>query len=62
MSDVMLASALAYARRGWPVFPVHSPTRRGCSCGRGDCESPAKHPRTRNGLTAATTDLETIET
>jgi hypothetical protein len=32
----------------------------GCSCRRRDCTSPAKHPRTGNGLHAATTDQETI--
>ncbi len=61
MNESMLDAAVAYARRGWAVFPVHSPTRRGCSCGRGDCDSPGKHPRPTSGLTAATTDLQTIE-
>ena len=48
--------ALAYARRGWPVLPLHTPTSRGCSCGRGDCPSVGKHPRTRHGALDATTD------
>src|SRR5919108_509456 len=26
-------SALTYARRGWRVFPVHTPRFSGCSCG-----------------------------
>ena len=48
-SPQLLRAALDYARRGWPVIPLHSPTARGCSCGRADCQSVGKHPRTRNG-------------
>ena len=33
-----------YGRRGYPIFPVHSVTPDGCSCGRPDCETPGKHP------------------
>ena len=57
-------AARTYARRGWPVFPTHSPvTRAGqiaCSCCHSDCGSIGKHPRTRDGLKAATTDLQQI--
>lgn len=61
MSDVTpLRLALDYAERGWPVFPCHSPSRSGCSCGRADCSSPGKHPRTANGLTDASTDRTTV--
>jgi hypothetical protein len=38
-------AALAYLALGWSVVPVHTPTERGCSCGRPDCGSPGKHPR-----------------
>jgi hypothetical protein len=57
----MAHEAISYARDGWAIFPTHSPTRRGCSCGRPACDSRGKHPRTTSGLTAATTDLETVE-
>jgi hypothetical protein len=56
-----LDAALTYAARGWPVFPCHHPTPAGgCSCGRGYCASPAKHPATRRGHHDATTNPETI--
>lgn len=62
MVTTPLAAALSYAARGWPVFPVHSIRERGtqCTCGRRDCGSPGKHPRTENGLKDATTDERTI--
>ena len=52
--------ALAYAKRGWHVLALHS-TREGCcSCGKKDCASAAKHPRTRRGEKDASTDLNQI--
>jgi hypothetical protein len=48
--------ALRYARRGWPVFPLHSVEGSRCTCGHPDCGSPGKHPRARNGLRDATVD------
>lgn len=57
----MREAALGYARRGWHVFPLHTPREGGCSC-RQECGKQAgKHPRTRNGLLDATLDLERIE-
>ena len=44
-----LEAALDYAGRGWLVIPLHTPAADGCSCGRADCTSVGKHPRTRNG-------------
>lgn len=49
-------AALRYAEQGWPVIPIHSAAGEVCSCGRGDCNKPGKHPRTLNGLDDATTD------
>ena len=56
-----LRAALTYARRGWPVAPAHS-TRldASCSCSDSACDRVGKHPRTRHGLTDATTDEKTI--
>jgi hypothetical protein len=58
-----LTAALAYARHGIPVLPVHEPAPGGgCSCDRGlRCERPGKHPRLRHGLTDASTDPRQIE-
>ncbi len=56
----LLTGALEYAERGWPVTPLHSPAAYGCSCGRAECESPAKHPRTAHGLKNASRNAETI--
>jgi hypothetical protein len=52
----LLAAALGYAGRGWPVFPCHTWDGAGCSCGRGDCDRPAKHPHTAHGFKDASTD------
>jgi hypothetical protein len=55
----MLTAALAYARRGIPVLPLHHPTpgvAPGCSCGQPGCDRPGKHPRLRHGLSDASTD------
>lgn len=49
-----LEQALSYARQGWRVFPLHSPRGDRCSCGDASCSSPAKHPRTPNGVKDAT--------
>lgn len=54
------AAGEAYATIGWPIFPCHTKDGRGCTCGKSDCSSPAKHPRTLNGVDDATTDTATI--
>jgi len=55
-------AALHYADAlGWPVLPLHSVRNGVCTCRRGvNCGSPGKHPHTRNGIKAATTDVRTI--
>ena len=60
---MLLTAALAYARHGIPVLPVHTPDPSGgCSCDRGvRCDRPGKHPRLRHGLTDATTDPRLID-
>jgi len=55
-----LLSALAHARAGIPVLPLHHAVGAGCSCGDEDCRSPGKHPRSKNGLDDATSDADTI--
>ncbi len=52
--------ALLYAQVGWPVIPLHSVEAGRCTCGRDDCGSPGKHPRTINGLRAGTLDRDQI--
>ncbi len=57
-----LAQALAYARHGWPVLPLHTPRADGrCTCNKQDCDTIGKHPRTQNGAKDATTDEQCIE-
>src|SRR5262245_8621802 len=42
----MMDAALDYLEHGCSVVPLHSPTRRGCSCWKGPaCPTPGKHPR-----------------
>lgn len=60
-SDELVQAALDYARQGLPVFPCYTPINGVCDCWKGpDCEDTGKHPRTKNGLTDATTDEMTI--
>ena len=56
-----LDAALLYASRGWLVFPCHTATPSGCSCGLPDCGSPAKHPRIAHGFKSASRDPATIQ-
>jgi hypothetical protein len=58
----MLSAALAYADRGIPVLPLHTPDAHGgCSCSRRGCDRPGKHPRLPHGLTEASTDPRRLE-
>ncbi len=56
----LLKAALSYARRDWYVVPLHSIRNGHCTCGRQDCGSPGKHPRTLNGVYDATNDPAVI--
>jgi Bifunctional DNA primase/polymerase, N-terminal len=65
--NALLDTALGYAARGIPVYPVHWPRPPGgatlaCSCPRGPlCDRPAKHPLVRHGLHDATTSPAQLE-
>lgn len=53
-------TARDFAAHGYPVFPTHYAIDGRCSCGRRDCSSPGKHPRTSDGFKSATTDERTL--
>lgn len=57
-TDALLQAALEYAAQGWGVVPLHTPINGVCDCPTGpDCgKNTGKHPRTKNGLTDASTD------
>ena len=55
-----LEYALYYASLGWKVFPAHTIKDGQCSCGKANCSSPGKHPKTRYGLKEAVTNQPTI--
>ena len=58
----MLGAALAYAKKGRKVFPLHSANGSGeCSCGVEKCQNKGKHPRTAHGFKDATADLDQIK-
>lgn len=59
-TNPLLDAALKYANRGWRIFPLHSPTPDGCSCGR-PCSSVGKHPRTPRGFKDAEADTVSAE-
>jgi len=53
--------ALAYARHGFRVFPLHWIDGRGeCSCGKAGCSSAGKHPIRMNWQQTATSDAAAI--
>lgn len=53
--------ALQYSQRGWAVFPLHSAVNGTCTCGKDQCSSAGKHPRTFNGVKSATNDAFQIQ-
>jgi hypothetical protein len=56
-----LKHASAYAGQGWKVIPLHGSDGGRCTCGKPDCPSPAKHPRTQHGLKDADDRAEIIK-
>ena len=57
----LLEWALRYVARGLRVLVLHTVDKHGaCSCGRAECPSPGKHPRTRHGVKDATSDPDQI--
>lgn len=60
LSGRLVVVAVRYAEHGWPVVPLHAPQAGGCTCRVGECASPGKHPRTRQGLHDATTDVDRV--
>lgn len=60
MANPLLTAALDYAAAGWPVFPCHWTTDKGCSCGNPQRHSAGKHPRTKNGVLDASADATVI--
>jgi hypothetical protein len=57
----ILEAALACAKRGWLVLPMHTPISQGCSCRAVVCKNVGKHPRVPHGLYDATLDVPTIK-
>jgi Bifunctional DNA primase/polymerase, N-terminal/AAA domain len=54
-------NAIALARTGWRIVPLHDVERGACSCGKPDCDrSAGKHPRLSKWGESATTDEATI--
>lgn len=49
-----------YLELGWKILPVHAMKNGKCTCGKANCESPGKHPRSAHGVTDASTDPEQI--
>lgn len=56
-----LEYALAYARIGWSVLPLHWIMDGSlCSCGDAECRTPGKHPLTRKGVKECSRDPDVI--
>ncbi len=51
-----IETALDLVKQQLAVFPCHTIRAGKCTCGKSDCGSPGKHPRTPNGFKDASTD------
>jgi putative DNA primase/helicase len=56
----MSKAALWYASHGIPIFPVYEVRDGHCACGKTECDSPGKHPRSEHGFKDATTDAARV--
>ena len=56
-----LRMALRYAAKGFAVVPLHGTNAGKCTCGRDDCATPGRHPRTGHGIQDATADRVLIK-
>jgi KaiC/GvpD/RAD55 family RecA-like ATPase len=54
-------AALIYIEAGFSIIPLHWIAKNKCSCGRGDCASPAKHPVTQHGLKDASNNPDQVK-
>lgn len=55
-------AAVAYARKGWSVIPLHGLDAEGrCTCRMHGCTSPGKHPRISKWQRIASSDPGTVE-
>jgi hypothetical protein len=54
--------ALDLCRRGWRIFPLHTPNGKECSCNKPGCESIGKHPRIMEWQKNASNDIEKVST
>jgi hypothetical protein len=63
-SDDRVDQALAYAAKGWKVYPIQSIKDGACTCRKGgSCPDPGKHPfHSLGGLKTASTDPEQLRT
>jgi hypothetical protein len=65
MPNAKLHEALACAKRGWAVFPLHNIRGGRCTCNKSQCDSKGKHPRSdwniiTRGVLEASTDESAI--
>jgi hypothetical protein len=57
----LMTTAILYAEKGFPVFPVHSIIDGYCTCWKPDCGAPGKHPLTPRGFHDGVIDVLQIE-